>query len=346
MTAPRLKAQPLCSVTSEALAAIDSIWKLPATIDKGPGSRRPSYSGASSFVSKDSSVTVLWNRTMWDRHKSRKRYWRAITLFPQSTILRGLLPVVASFTIWAFVVWQFKFTFTSSALSYLSSPLSLMLAFRVNSVVSRFHEARQQWGQLTHKARDIAGVLAACDQVDEHVRARCCRLLVAFGWATKAHSRFETDADAVVDALLPKEEAAKVNGSRKPALALLSLLRKETVSLNLPSAPAKIVQEGLSELNRLVGGMERLMSTPLSPTYMRHTSRGLLIWLAMLPPALMSAGCATLPKLLIVTSATAYIMLGIDEIGIQIEQPFDILPLHGLANVLTKDVQDELLQEL
>ena len=36
-------------------------------------------------------------------------------------------------------------------------------------------------------------------------------------------------------------------------------------------------------------------------------------------------------------------MLGIDEIGIQIEQPFDILPLTALATILTNDVKDELL---
>jgi len=49
------------------------------------------------------------------------------------------------------------------------------------------------------------------------------------------------------------------------------------------------------------------------------------------------------PPLRYLQAATAYVMLGIDEIGIQIEQPFDVLPLHGLATVLTRDVADELL---
>lgn len=35
----------------------------------------------------------------------------------------------------------------------------------------------------------------------------------------------------------------------------------------------------------------------------------------------------------------------VQEIGIQIEQPFDCLPLHGLAAVLTMDVLDELSPE-
>jgi len=36
-------------------------------------------------------------------------------------------------------------------------------------------------------------------------------------------------------------------------------------------------------------------------------------------------------------------MLGIDEIGVQIEQPFSILPLCALATALQNDVVEELL---
>ena len=48
-----------------------------------------------------------------------------------------------------------------------------------------------------------------------------------------------------------------------------------------------------------------------------------------------------MPNVLTVLSV-AYVMLGIDEIGIQIEQPFDVLPLHALATMLTLDVAAEL----
>ena len=59
----------------------------------------------------------------------------------------------------------------------------------------------------------------------------------------------------------------------------------------------------------------------------------------------MGAGMTSLPKLMLAVLATAYIMIGIDEIGIQIEMPFDILPLHGMATVITKDVEDELTKK-
>ena len=76
---------------------------------------------------------------------------------------------------------------------------------------------------------------------------------------------------------------------------------------------------------------------------MRHMQRGLLLWLLLLPAGLLSAGCTGPLKLAAITSVVGYIMLGIDEIGIQIEQPFEVLPLHLLAAILTRDVADEML---
>mmetsp|Transcript_29833 Transcript_29833/g.66919 ORF Transcript_29833/g.66919 Transcript_29833/m.66919 type:complete len:376 (-) Transcript_29833:576-1703(-) len=323
---------------SEAISAIESIWKLPTTQSNSPG-------GCPRFTSKEPSITVLWGRETWDRYQSRKRHWLSIIGFPQSSILRGLLPVLAAYAIWACVVWQRKWTLTSNSVTYLTSPLALMLAFRVNSVSTRLHEGRKLWGALICSARIIASVLAVCGEaVSKETRARCCRLLVAFVWSAKARTQFDGDsADPIVAALLPQAEAERVNAAPVPPLALLSLLRKETISLQMPDAATRAVQDSLVELTRAFGGMERLMSTPLSPTYMRHMARGLFVWLTMLPFALITAGCTTLPELLLVFIPTAYIMLGIDQIGVQVEQPFDILPVRDLAMVVTRDVQTELL---
>ena len=65
----------------------------------------------------------------------------------------------------------------------------------------------------------------------------------------------------------------------------------------------------------------------------------------MLPCGLLAAGCTTCSKLVLVVVATAYTMLGIDEIGVQLEQPFDVLPLDSMAKVLTRDVADEFLRD-
>jgi hypothetical protein len=44
----------------------------------------------------------------------------------------------------------------------------------------------------------------------------------------------------------------------------------------------------------------------------------------MLPAGLVSSGCTSFAKLVVVATAVAYVMLGIDEIGVQIENPFSL----------------------
>ena len=104
----------------------------------------------------------------------------------------------------------------------------------------------------------------------------------------------------------------------------------------------KELYHSISDLNLLYGGIERLISTPLAPMYMRHYQRGLLAWLFLLPCGLTKAGCSTALKLVCVVASAAYLFLGIDEIGLQIEQPFFLLPVHKLAEGLTRDVVEEL----
>lgn len=332
---------PVLTASQDAAIAIQSIWSLPCTKERPlPGAPGHFRQGK---ISHDSTVSVLWSQNTWAKHTRSDRYLRSLTTWPRSTIVRGLAPVLSFLGVWTYCVWKLRLTFTTGALGYLSSPLALLLAFRVNSVVARFHEARKLWGQAIFKARNLASLLAASPEIDAPTRALCCRLLIAYGWTAKAATRYETDVERVLKALLPLDMAHEVANSRKPTLAIVSQLRKTTQTLDLASHVSRAVVSSISDLNGIFGGMERLVSTPLSPTYSRHTQRGLLLWLMMLPCSLRSAGCTTALKLVLVVTATSYIILGIDEIGIQVEQPFDALPLHGLATVMTRDVADEML---
>ncbi len=63
----------------------------------------------------------------------------------------------------------------------------------------------------------------------------------------------------------------------------------------------------------------------------RHTSRFLIIWLTAMPFTLWkSCGLAMIPA----TGVLAFLLLAIEEIGVQIEEPFSILPLGKLCYCL------------
>lgn len=158
-----------------------------------------------------------------------------------------------------------------------------------------------------------------------------CRCLCALGWAFKAYNRSEKELDVVLGEMLSSEQAEWVIEQRKPSLALFLLLRPATMNLSLRYEVSISIMTRLTELDLVFGRMERIVSTPLSPTYMRHTSRGLFLLLAKLPVTLVGAGVKSLGTVLTIVLSVTYVMVGIDEIGIQIEQPFDALPLHALA---------------
>jgi len=322
-------------------AALDSIWALACTQE---GQRR----ALAARETRESTHAMLWGKREWEQHTRPSRYLYVVLLWPYSKLAHALAPRVVALAAWSLLVWHLRLRLTATALGYLASPLALLLAFRVNSVVARLHEARGLWGQMTFTARNLASMLSAADtdEVPLATRALCCRLLVCYAWCAKTSVRFnDEDTAPLLAALLPPDLARQVSGARKPPLALLSLLRRATQRLPIEGTHVtRGVHEAIGELNRLYGAMERLLSTPLSPTYMRHTQRGMLLWLYLMPASLLSAGCTSALKLVLVMSVVGYVMFGIDEIGMQIEQPFDVLPLHSLAAGLTRDVADEILQ--
>jgi len=292
------------------------------------------------LVSKDSTITKLWDLHDWEKHTSPRRMWRHLVFWPKSTILRRLYSMLLVLSAWSLLVYRFRICLPAAAVSYSVSPLALLLAFRVNAANARFAEARSQWGRAIFAARELAANIAVDVNVPSSTKDGCARAICCFGWAVKASLRGVADLELVLNALLAPEAAIWVMTQKKPSLALLMLVRKWLAPHPIPLASAQAIASCIADLNLCYGGMERILSTPLSPTYGRHTSRGLMLWLAMLPCALVASGVSNVFSLLVTQLGVAYVMLGIDEIGIQIEQPFDVLPLYGMATVLTRDVQE------
>ena len=70
----------------------------------------------------------------------------------------------------------------------------------------------------------------------------------------------------------------------------------------------------------------------------RHVVRSLALWLLTLPVVLV--GQLSPPLVLFYVAATSYIYVGIEELGVQVEQPFDILPLWQICHLATRNVEE------
>jgi predicted membrane chloride channel (bestrophin family) len=104
---------------------------------------------------------------------------------------------------------------------------------------------------------------------------------------------------------------------------------------NVKASAAFRMDENLTQFSDVTGGCERILRTPVPLSYSRHNSRFLIIWLTLLPFTLWDqCHWFTLP----VTTLVAFLLLGIKEIGVVVEEPFSILPLERIADTIETNV--------
>ena len=79
---------------------------------------------------------------------------------------------------------------------------------------------------------------------------------------------------------------------------------------------------------------ERIFTSPVPLVYTRHTARFLSCWLLLLPLALWEPFEDTWNHAAMIPSATlvAIFFFGIEELAVQLEEPFSILPLSRLCD--------------
>eukprot|EP00466_Bigelowiella_natans_P018343 jgi/Bigna1/89623/estExt_fgenesh1_pg.C_520121 len=129
--------------------------------------------------------------------------------------------------------------------------------------------------------------------------------------------------------LLPRQELTKDEIEEALARQLRELLgAAEAKKAEMESSVESRLDMEIRELGINLEQCERILRHPIPTSYTRHTSRLVSIWTITLPLALWPMlGPATLPATLVIS----YSMLAIEDIGVMIEEPFDILPLWKYA---------------
>lgn len=97
------------------------------------------------------------------------------------------------------------------------------------------------------------------------------------------------------------------------------------------------IDKGLMEMTSAFYTCDRIFTTPIPLMYTRHTARFLLIWLLTVPMALYhefrKSQTLYVPFIIpLISFFNAIFLFGIEELGVQIEEPFSILPLANICN--------------
>jgi len=240
--------------------------------------------------------------------------------------------------------------------SFASPALSLLLVFRTNTAYSRWNEARTLWGGLINTCRNVVRQSNTFFPDDPHHNMLKRRMATETSAFVKALRNFlrgppndatlRNELYELVDAgLMSRVQAdATMNASNRPMFCLSAMsatLRKARID---PIKSARI-DTSISILVDLTGANERIFKSPVPLVYSRLLARFLTVFLLMLPLALWGQldgywnHWVTVPAEFII----AFFLFGIEEVGIQIEEPFSVLPLEAFCNGAIAATSEEML---
>lgn len=297
----------------------------------------------------------LFTHATWKRYtgqSAHKRWVSTITSWSSSMTTRAILPMVAACFVWALAIacglpLLLPGVARKSAqmwipLSLQGTAIGLMLVFRTNNAYLRLAEAREQWGRLLMLVREVT--LKTSAALPYEVTCEVCRYLCAFVWSLRDKLRDGDQRDDILALLLGEQVSQWVAVQRSRPLAILSRLRRlvyaEYASGALDSQVYYFLETDIKEIDAVVESCERLFSSPIPPNMARHGMRSLTLWILAIPIVL----ATTIPPIFVAlwTATTAFIYLGVEELGAQVEQPFAILPLWQLCHLAQLNVEEAL----
>lgn len=248
--------------------------------------------------------------------------------------------VVAGLDLMGFV----KLKLSALPLTLTAPFLGMLLAFRTKSSLGRWMEGRSIWTGLVKDITDLNRKATAIREW-ESGRYKFSALGVAFAFVLKVHlremavGRSDEEREELriqLEELVGRAEAEAIlrAGHRPHAVANAMTRLLEQANLE-PSLQAR-VDKGISKLLDYVGLCERLVKTPIPVVSTKLTERAVCAWLLFLPSALLGVGLGFAHTVL-GTAISAAGLLAVDNLSVQIEEPFSVLPLNQICDNLRGD---------
>jgi len=288
-------------------------------------------------------------------------HWSSHLFDIKGSLVREIVARVSSCTTWAIVVvlldivvrrqWPgATVAIPEAGHSLIGVALGLLLVFRTNTSYDRFWEGRKLWGSITNECRNLVRAGCVFLRADPALVRRLGLWTAAFPYAlmyrlSRAPLRLGPSS---VD--LPEEEVRMVLQAEHVPLA---------VSMNITKTLAEAARSGLVSdyltmmldqnvqlLVDYMGACERIRNTPMPYAYVVHLRRALIVYCLTLPFALVkNFGWVTI----LITLVISYVMFGIEEIGVEIEDPFDedanSLPMGTMCRTIQGNIHGMLAEQ-
>lgn len=280
------------------------------------------------------------------------RSWLKLLFSLKGSVIPRLLPRIAGFAAlgaavaYGYLRWHPGWSIDASPWTIVGMALGLLLVFRTNTAYDRYWEGRKMWGGVVTGSRKLAMDVVAYIRADSPearvLKRKLIRYGIAFPVLMKQRLRDEQDLSEI-QGLMEAAEFEVLRGAPSPPVLLLTLIEKalyRCYALGVLDAPhLPIFDRSVRELLASLGACERIRTTPMPVAYVLHLKRFLVLFCATLPLGLVGRFGWWTPLIVFFIS---YAMLGIEEIGVEIEDPFgddpNDLPLEqitaGIGRVL------------
>jgi putative membrane protein len=242
----------------------------------------------------------------------------------------------------AYLHFNFAFKLPSIAHTLLGVALGLLLVFRTNASYDRFWEGRKQWGGIVNEARNLARTSTVLLREAPDLHLSILRWTAAWPYAAMASLRGKRSLGPVAE-LLPADERKAALAAQHVPLAVAVRISRDLDEARRRGVISDYQQMTLDQNVQLlidyVGACERIHKTPLPFAYVVHLRRALILYCFSLPFALIDTfHWATLGLVFVL----AYTFFGIEEIGVEIEDPFGTddndLPLEKICATIQANV--------
>jgi putative membrane protein len=230
-------------------------------------------------------------------------------------------------------------------LPLLGSAIALVVTIRNNAAYGRWWEARTLWGAVVNNSRSLArGLVALAD--DPTLCTSLMRHQIAYVLALRCHL-LRLPSDDVLDRYLPPETAATCRGAANRPLAIQLAIARRLATARaagvVDTMSATALDRTLSALADAQGGLERIKNTPLPRQY-------------SLVPLLFTRGYCLLLPLGVVdnlglatplgSAILGFMFLALDEIGRDLEDPFENRAYDVPMAAITRTIEIDLLQAI
>ncbi|PRW45440.1 UPF0187 chloroplastic [Chlorella sorokiniana] len=273
--------------------------------------------------------------TDWERHRSWRRHC------PEPRIFARVFRMLSIVELWLVAVSTFVMLYAhflqpkgwpqAVSKEYMiifqltSFALSLLMVFRTQTAHARWWEARTAVGRWLNVVRNTQRMLMSwvppseAHLVGEFARWNAVLTPAACAYLCRRQSYWEVCED-----LLQPSELAWLRSCDNPPVKVLAIMSGLVKRTSLSQIERTAVEGELNAFDVALGACERITRQAIPMAYTRHTSRFIIVYLTFLPFALWPYVQWLLVPIIMVLG---FLLVGIENIGVQIENPVRVLPM-------------------